>query len=752
MAYRAGTNVYGATSTASLTIPGTVATGDVMVLVASYKLATGTGTINTPAGWTTIDLKDLTGATAQGGAWYRVAQAGDAGATLNITCSAGSQQLVVCLGAWSGLAPQPVDWSMADQGSTASASLTSAAETAGAGDTVISFGAARGASNGTVTFTAPGGDTLRVQDTATSSGAQDVAAYISDGTGPGARTITASRTAWAVTGQIVFEAAPATLHPAIVEIRPTANPAAPTAVIASTTAANDVTFAALSSSSDSATMTGATGFTQITVAANTNTTALQTRLYRKVETGGAQTHTFSIGAATRSALAAIVIRGALAAGPIGNAAQTASANGETHTTPSITGNNGSLLIAVFSIRAFPFNGWALSSGSVTAGWVKRADIVGADGTTNMRLMVATLKVTSTTTYTCTATLNPADGEPALAAIVEILPAVGTAYAKTPADSAGLLDSAARTSVAARTPSDPAGLTDNATRSATMSRAPADSAAILDGAATSRTSARAATDVAGITDTASAVRVGVRAAADPAGLTDARGLSRGRTQADAAALTDTNARTLTASRATADPAGVTDTAVTARTVARGTTDPAGITDARTAALTRPRTTSDPAGVTDATARQVTAARATADTAGLTDAAAATLSGATATVTTDTVALTDTAAASRAAGRADPAGIADSIVVQLAAVGAIGRVDVAGIADSLTAVMVRSRTVVDLLGVTDAASPYVPSSATVPATTVRTGATRAQARSGSTRAYARSGTVRPTIATGTGREAL
>lgn len=209
IAFRAATSANDPTSNATLTIPAGVQSGDLMVIVACSKLATGTGTINTPAGWSVVDGSvNGTGGTFQAATFSKVAGPSDAGTTVSVTMSAGSNQMNAVLGAWSGTNGTIRNHGLTDQGVTASTSLVCATQTSSAGDVILLAVGARGSANGTVTFTGPGGTyTVEAQISSTSGSAQDVAAMIADGTASGNQTVTVSPSSWGITGQIVIEAA-----------------------------------------------------------------------------------------------------------------------------------------------------------------------------------------------------------------------------------------------------------------------------------------------------------------------------------------------------------------------------------------------------------------------------------------------------------------------------------------------------------------------------------------------------------------
>src|SRR5438874_1588420 len=109
VAFRAATSNWGSAGSATLTIPGTVASGDVMIMVTSYKLSVANGVANTPTGWTLIDgAVGMTGTSSNVSTFARVADGTDAGSTLVVTGSGTvNQQFAAALAAYSGAAGIP---------------------------------------------------------------------------------------------------------------------------------------------------------------------------------------------------------------------------------------------------------------------------------------------------------------------------------------------------------------------------------------------------------------------------------------------------------------------------------------------------------------------------------------------------------------------------------------------------------------------------------------------------------------------
>jgi hypothetical protein len=212
--YRDGVTAVGTTSSAAGTIPVTVQVGDVMVLVVVLKLLIGSGTINTPAGWTLTSpgVVALSGAAGQAATFYRVATAPDPGSTLTVT-GASSQQLNWCLAAYSGSNGTVRAVTFADNGAS-SVNVPMSAATTATDDIVVGAMAARTASNANVAFTQPAGYTMRQQVTNTSGAAQNVGSGLCDSTSFGAATATVAPASWSIAGQVIVEGISAPPPPA----------------------------------------------------------------------------------------------------------------------------------------------------------------------------------------------------------------------------------------------------------------------------------------------------------------------------------------------------------------------------------------------------------------------------------------------------------------------------------------------------------------------------------------------------------
>ena len=245
--------------------------------------------------------------------------------------------------------------------------------------------------------------------------------------------------------------------------------------------------------------------------------------------------------------------------------------------------------------------------------------------------------------------------------------IGSAYDRTPADTAGATDAVTVVATYDRTPADTAGATDTATLARTLT----------------------ATDTAGATDTDQPQTVDVAwTSDDAAGATDDAvvdfvpgGTTYTLTPADTAGVTDAATVLVVASRTVADAAGATDTAAAVQSVTLTPVDTATGSDAVVVSMIRNLTAADVAGVTDSVDITATGTQSVnpADTAASSDLAS---------VTCD---------ATRVLG--DAAAATDTATVTLAA--STTTTDSAVGSDAVTVVMSRIVTVDDLLALIDAA---------------------------------------------------
>lgn len=197
--------------TVNVTIPADVPLGSALVMSVAWKAGTGTGTINTPSGWTAVLGPTAgTGATYQGAVFMREATTGVPGSTVTVAASSLQQQINVAGCAFSGAAVTARNAAWASNGTTDSTTVDTAAATVETADRVLVVGAVRQSTSGpagTPTFTGPPGGQIRAQSANTSGSSQNVACFVGDSNTDtsGSRAVTASTSCWSLAGQIVLQ-------------------------------------------------------------------------------------------------------------------------------------------------------------------------------------------------------------------------------------------------------------------------------------------------------------------------------------------------------------------------------------------------------------------------------------------------------------------------------------------------------------------------------------------------------------------
>ncbi|MFN7151219.1 MAG: PKD domain-containing protein, partial [Microthrixaceae bacterium] len=175
VSFRAAASVNSNATTSTVTVPGSVRAGDVMVLFTTS--ASETAVISAPAGWTLLDQRADATATVQTAAWTRPATAADAGSNVTLNSSRSAKmatQLVAYEGASTVSAHQvAIDTTSTNSRTTPTLNVTTQ------GSALISYWADKSADNGG--WTLPGGVTLRDQSVGAGNGR--VTAAVAD-TGP----------------------------------------------------------------------------------------------------------------------------------------------------------------------------------------------------------------------------------------------------------------------------------------------------------------------------------------------------------------------------------------------------------------------------------------------------------------------------------------------------------------------------------------------------------------------------------------
>jgi PKD repeat protein len=178
--FRAAASVNSNSTSSTVTVPGSVRAGDVMVLFTTS--ASETATISAPAGWTLLDQEANATATVQTAAWTRTATAADAGTSVTLASSR-SAKMATQLLAYEGASTisahaVAIDTASDDVRTTPTVDVTAA------GSALVSYWADKSGDN--TGWTLPGEVTLR--DQSVGSGGGRVTAAVADsgplGAGP----------------------------------------------------------------------------------------------------------------------------------------------------------------------------------------------------------------------------------------------------------------------------------------------------------------------------------------------------------------------------------------------------------------------------------------------------------------------------------------------------------------------------------------------------------------------------------------
>jgi PKD domain/Malectin domain len=176
IAFRATAGIQVNATSAKVTVPASVQTGDGMVLVMTSN--SSTVTFGNPAGWTLVDTATTTGITTK--VYSKVATAADAGSAVTVTASA-INKMDLRLAAYANTAGVAAHAAAVDTATKAS-HTTPAATVTGSGAWVISYWADK--SSSTTAWTAPTGQTVR--GTTIGTGTGRVTSLLTDGNGPAA--------------------------------------------------------------------------------------------------------------------------------------------------------------------------------------------------------------------------------------------------------------------------------------------------------------------------------------------------------------------------------------------------------------------------------------------------------------------------------------------------------------------------------------------------------------------------------------
>jgi PKD repeat protein len=156
VAFRAATKAAAQGTAVSVTVPGAVQTGDVLLLMVTGNQNSGTRALVAPAGWASLGVRD--DQTMQTRVWWRRATAADAGSTVRLTSANGGLKWNVQVLAYSGVTGTPSAVSAAEAKWTGS--HVTPTTTAPVNAWAVQYWADK--SNTTTTWTVPSGTRLRL--------------------------------------------------------------------------------------------------------------------------------------------------------------------------------------------------------------------------------------------------------------------------------------------------------------------------------------------------------------------------------------------------------------------------------------------------------------------------------------------------------------------------------------------------------------------------------------------------------------
>ncbi|MGW5123298.1 hypothetical protein ACWEQ7_04385 [Streptomyces sp. NPDC004069] len=282
----------------------------------------------------------------------------------------------------------------------------------------------------------------------------------------------------------------------------------------------------------------------------------------------------------------------------------------------------------------------------------------------------------------------------------LVDAARSARATTAADTAMLVDMAAKAQARTATAADGITLADTSTTTGSRVRPVADTAAVTDDVSSSQSTRETfhTRDPASLADTSIATAGRVRTAADTTAATDTTAAGRGLPGTDGASLGDQAATVYGHVATPADTTALADTATTAQTRREVLTDPVQLQDSGSATRKGARPHGDTGTLTDGVAGEAQRKRTPGDGGTLADQASGTRSSRTA----DTSLLVDDASLTiaRGQGAADGAVFADAVTAVYQR--AVTVADPAGLVDEGRRALTAIRTAADVLGAGDTAT--------------------------------------------------
>ena len=425
IAFRSSASSAGVGSSASVTVPGNVVSGDVLVVVETVN--SGSATSPTPAGWTLEGTK-TNGSAMLSNVYAKVATSGDAGSPVAFTFGS-STKSALTLSAYSGASTTDLLGEVASATDSGTATHTTpTVNVATTGSWVLSYWADKSSTTPT-SWTTPAGVTSRESAIPSqSSGAiaaqlADSAAALPSGSYGGLGATVNTTSTKGVTWTITIHPATTTTPPAGIAFRSSASSAgvgsSASVTVPGNVVSGDVLVVVETVNSGSATSPTPAGWTL--EGTKTNGSAMLSNVYAKVATSGdaGSPVAFTFGSSTKSALTLSAYSGASTTDLLGEVASATDSGTATHTTPTVNvATTGSWVLSYWADKSSTTpTSWTTpagvtsresaipsqSSGAIAA---QLADSAAALPSGSYGGLGATVNTTSTKGVTWTITVNP----------------------------------------------------------------------------------------------------------------------------------------------------------------------------------------------------------------------------------------------------------------------------------------------------------------------------------------------------------
>jgi PKD repeat protein len=178
IAFVGATGAASTTKTPTVTLPGTLHAGDVILLSLNLNSSVAVSTAPSQSGWTALGTANASG--LQSFVWWKVAAAGDAGTTVSTPLASGVKATLQSAVYTGTNKTTPVDVFASRTDLTTGASHTTPTVTASPGDWVVSMWADK-SSSGQEPWTTPAGVSARTATYGTGTGSGFVGSVVGDG-------------------------------------------------------------------------------------------------------------------------------------------------------------------------------------------------------------------------------------------------------------------------------------------------------------------------------------------------------------------------------------------------------------------------------------------------------------------------------------------------------------------------------------------------------------------------------------------